>query len=106
MEVVKKCSKLENEDLLKPVILKVIAECNGRIKEDAYAELIQRENYLDADVNIYNILNGIKNILAGSKDITKELVIRYVKNQETGDLFSFAKLLVCKDIAGLRKQSD
>lgn len=102
--LVKKCNKLENKEDLEVSILKIIAGLGGRITVDAYNELIQRENYLESDVNLFNILNDLKGILSISRDITKELVLAYVKDHAVEEPFSISKLLLRKDIAGLRRQ--
>jgi len=67
---------------------------------------IERENYANQDsVTLYNILGDLKNLASLSSVITMEAVCSLIADNEKDNVFGIAKLIVNKDISGLRTQA-
>lgn len=100
------CKKLSDINSVVNYLLPVIKNAGGRITEAAMQEFMTRENYLEADINLLNVINDLKSLLTIDKDITLPMVKTYIKSNEVENCFALAKMIANQDFVGLKKQSE
>lgn len=105
-ELLHECKKLSDINSVVNYLLPVIKNAGGRITEAAMQEFMARENYLDADINLLNVINDLKGLLTIDKDITLSMVKTYIHANEVENCYALAKMIACKDFVGLKKQSE
>lgn len=101
-----KCAKLDSNDKVSNFILGFIERAGGRICKEALDEIIKRENYIEADINLFNICNDLSSMLSVQSDIDLELVKKFVKTNEVKNAFAITSMIVKGDISSLYKQAD
>lgn len=100
------CKKLTDINSVVKYLLPVIKKAGGRITEAAMKEFLTRENYLEADINLLNVINDLKGLLTIDKDITLPMVKTYIRINEVQNCYALAKMIVNQDFADLKKQSE
>lgn len=72
----------------------------------ALDEFLRRENYIERDdINLYNILEDLKNLVSLEKNISVENVVSLISENNKDNVFAIASLIRNCDIVGLRKQA-
>lgn len=100
------CNKLDSATLRKTILWE-LSHKGGNIQELAYAELVKRLNYESEDsVNMFSVVGYIDNMLAIDKNITLEMVEKYVPKFEEANVFALSKLLLKDTASDLLKEVD
>ena len=98
------CDKVNDNDL-KKVLQYEISSRGAQITEVAYAEFCKRCSYQDNDdMNILGMLSFIDSMVSVSKEITPELVERFVPKYEEPNVFGLTALIKKNDVDGLYRE--
>ena len=101
------CSKSTVGKKLESFIRKKAEEKGVTFTDDAFKELLMRENYLEAEeVTCYSILADLDSLAAVSEgSVTTELVERIVEEHYKGNPFVVAEMISTGNIRGLLEQA-
>lgn len=102
------CDKLKSEDELKKVLLEELSLVGGKIEPEVLNKFIERENYFDElndDVTLYGVVNDLIGLCLSSTDKTISLEqVNSLRENRKGKIFSLSKLILSKDVIGLRRE--
>jgi len=99
------CNKVSDEEL-KKVLSYEIKKRGANIQGIAYAEFVKRLNYHENDdMNLIGMVSFIDSMVSVSKDITLDLVERYVPKYEEANIFGLTQLIKSKDCENLYKEA-
>lgn len=100
-----KCEKLKSSKEVSAFILGLIKRGNGRITQDALDEIVRRENYLEAEISLFNIENDVLSMLSVNPDITLPLVKNMVVMHEVENAFAICSMIANKNVSALMTQA-
>lgn len=101
------CDKLTDKDMLMKFLLSKIKEKGGRITEDAYHLLLERERYEDLEeISLYNVLSDIDKLISYNPEITVDTVSLLINENVVSAPFGLAQLIQEGNTVELRKQAE
>lgn len=101
------CQKIADEKRLGKILLNEIAQRGGKIKEDAYALFLEKENYLERDdITLLNLISDIDRLVSYSSVITVDSVNALISDNPSKKMFELAKMIQRADFKRLRQQAD
>lgn len=94
--MLEECSKLSVPELNKFVLMQIRAN-GSNIDNAAFAILIEHLNYQDENVNLFNVVNSIKQLCFANKVITAEIIKELMEETVNEKAFAVFSMIASKD---------
>jgi len=87
-------------------VLYEVNSLSGKITQDALNELLRRENYLEAEITLLDVVSDLCMLTSINKELTLSLVKEYVRENKVDNCFAIASMILSKNVKGLKNEAD